>query len=105
MRKYLNGTRINHNISVNERFGFIHCGFGDAHAITDLVISNNTFYSTSPDMRFFMNFKNSREVIDTSLVDNIFVFAGEGASWGSAPTKERGMVLDNNIVVGLEDPE
>jgi hypothetical protein len=105
MRKYLNGTRIHHNISVNERFGFIHYGFGDAHAITDLVISNNTFYSTSPDMRFFMNHKQTREAIDTTLVDNIFVFAGEGASWGSVPTTERGMVLENNIVIGLEDPK
>jgi len=105
MRKYLNGTRIHHNISVNERYGFIHYGFGDAHEITDLVISNNTFYSTSPDMNFFMNFHKEREAIDTTLVDNIFVFAGEGASWGSVPTAERGMVLDNNIVIGLEDPE
>jgi hypothetical protein len=105
MRKYLNGTRIHHNISVNERFGFIHYGFGDAHAITDLVISNNTFYSSSPDMKFFMNFEQRREAIDTTLVDNIFIFAGEGASWGSVPTKERGMVFENNIVVGLEDPD
>ncbi len=74
-------------------------------AITDLVISNNTFYSTSPDMKFFMNFSGEREAIDTTLIDNIFVFAGEGASWGSVPTTERGMVFENNIVVGLEDPE
>ena len=105
MRKYLNGTRIHHNISINERFGFIHYGFGDAHAITDLVISNNTFYSTTPDMKFFMNFKKTREAIDTTLVDNIFVFGGEGASWGSVPSKERGMVFENNIVVGLIDPQ
>ncbi len=105
MRKYLNGTRIHHNISINERFGFIHYGFGDAHAITDLVISNNTFYSSSPDMKFFMNHKQKREAIDTTLVDNIFVFAGEGASWGSVPTAERGMVFENNIVVGLKDPD
>ena len=39
------------------------------------------------------------------MIDNIFVFAGEGASWGSVPTSERGMVLDNNIVIGLDDPE
>jgi len=104
MRKYLNGTRIHHNISINDRFGFIHYGFGDAHAITDLVISNNTFYSTHPDMNFFMNFNKKREAIDTTLVDNIFVFAGEGASWGSVPTAERGMVFENNIVIGLEDP-
>ena len=105
MRKYLNGTQIHHNISVNERFGFIHYGFGDAHAITDLVISNNTFYSTHPGMNFFMNFTGEREAIDTTLIDNIFVFAGEGASWGSLPTAERGMVFENNIVIGLDDPE
>jgi hypothetical protein len=105
MRKYLNGTRIHHNISVNERYGFIHYGFGDAHAITDLVISNNTFYSTSPDMRFFMNFSGQREAIDTTLVDNIFIFAGKDASWGSVPAKERGMVFENNIVIGLKDPD
>ena len=105
MRKYLNGTRIHHNISVNERYGFIHYGFGVANAIIDLVISNNTFYSSNPDMRMFMNFSGSREAIDTTVVDNIFIFAGEGASWGSVPTKERGMVFENNIVIGLEDPE
>ena len=105
MRKYLNGTRIHHNISINDRFGFIHYGFGDAHAITDLIISNNTFYSSNPNMKFFMNHKQTREAIDTTLVDNIFVFAGEGASWGSVPDKERGMVFENNIVIGLEDPE
>jgi len=105
MRKYLNRTRIHHNISVNDRYGFIHYGFGDAHAITDLVISNNTFYSTRPDMKSFMNFTGEREAIDTTLVDNIFVFAGEGASWGSVPTAERGMVFENNIVIGLEDPD
>lgn len=105
MRKYLNGTRIHHNISVNERFGFIHYGFGDAHAITDLVISNNTFWSSNPDMNFFMNFNGEREAIDTTLTDNIFVFASEGANWGSVPIAERGMVFENNVVVGLEDPE
>ncbi|MEE4217823.1 MAG: hypothetical protein V2I48_09450 [Xanthomonadales bacterium] len=105
MRKYLNGTQIHHNISVNDRYGFIHYGFGDAHAITDLVISNNTFYSDHPGMNFFMNFTGEREAIDTTLIDNIFVFAGEGANWGSLPTAERGMVFENNIVVGLDDPE
>jgi hypothetical protein len=105
MRKHLNNTRIHHNISINERFGFIHYGFGNAHEITDLVISNNTFYSTNPDMNLFMNFNREREAIDTTLIDNIFVFAGEGANWGSTPTAERGMVFENNIVIGLEDPE
>jgi len=56
-------------------------------------------------MNLFMNFNKEREAIDTTLVDNIFVFAGEGANWGSAPTAERGMVFENNIVIGLEDPE
>jgi len=105
MRRYLNGTRIHHNISVNERYGFIHYGFGDAFAITDLVISNNTFYSNNPDMKLFMNFSEKREAIDTTLVDNIFIFTGEGASWGSVPTTERGMIFDNNIVIGLQDPD
>jgi len=105
MRKYLNGTQIHHNISINDRFGFIHYGFGDAHAITDLVISNNTFYSTHPGMNFFMNFTGEREAIDTTLIDNIFVFAGEGAAWGSIPSTDRGMVFENNIVVGLDDPD
>ena len=104
MRKYHDGMRIHHNISVNERFGFIHYGFADVGAITDMVVSNNTFYSTSADMRLFMNFGRLREAIDTTVVDNIFVFAGEGASWGSVPTAERGMVFENNIVVGLDDP-
>jgi hypothetical protein len=105
MRRYLHNTYIHHNISVNDRFGFIHYGFGNAFEITGLVISNNTFYSTHPNMNFFLNFTGEREAIDTTLVDNIFVFAGEGANWGSVPTAERGMVLDNNIVVGLDDPE
>jgi len=104
MRKYHDGMRIHHNISVNERFGFIHYGFTDVGAITDMVVSNNTFYSTSADMRLFMNLGRTREAIDTTLVDNIFVFAGEGASWGSVPTAERGMVFENNIVIGLDDP-
>ena len=105
MRKYHDGMRIHHNISVNERFGFIHYGFADVGAITDMVVSNNTFYSTSADMRLFMNFGRPREAIDTTVVDNIFVFAGDGASWGSVPTAERGMVFENNIVIGLEDPK
>jgi hypothetical protein len=103
MRRYLDNTRIHHNISVNDRYGFIHYGFGNAFDITDLVISNNTFYSTYDDMQLFMNFSGEREAIDTTLVDNIFVFAGENATWGSVPTAERGMVLDNNIVIGLDE--
>ena len=103
MRRYLDNTRIHHNISVNDRYGFIHYGFGNAFDITDLVISNNTFYSSYNDMQFFMNFSGEREAIDTTLVDNIFIFAGENATWGSVPTAERGMVLDNNIIVGLDE--
>ena len=104
MRKYGQGIYFHHNISVNDRYGFFHYGFYDDHAISDVVVSNNTFYSTSPNMMMFMNFGPLREPIDTSFVDNIFVFAGDGASWGSEPTAERGNVFENNIVVGLVDP-
>jgi hypothetical protein len=55
-------------------------------------------------MMMFMNFGPLREPIDTTIVDNIFVFAGEGATWGSDPSAERGNVFENNIVIGLEDP-
>ncbi len=104
MRKYGDGIYIHHNISVNERYGFIHYGFYDEHAINDVVVSNNTFYSTSPDMQMFMNFGPPREPIDTSFIDNVFVFAAGGASWGSKPSTERGNIFENNIVIGLEDP-
>lgn len=105
MRKFGEGIYIHHNISVNDRYGFMHYGFYDDHAISDVVVSNNTFYSTHPDMMMFMNFGPQRDPIDTTYVDNVFVFAGEGASWGSLPTTERGNVFENNIVIGLEDPE
>ena len=52
-----------------------------------------------------MNLEGKREAIDTTLVDNIFIIAGKGASWGSVPGKERGMVFENNIVIGLDDPD
>ena len=104
MRKYGDGIYYHHNISVNDRFGFIRYGFGDDRAITDVVVSNNTFYSTHPDMMMFMNFGPLREPIDTTFIDNIFVFAAGGASWGSEPTVERGNRFENNIVIGLEDP-
>mgnify|MGYP001816687746 CR=1 FL=1 len=103
MRKYGQGIYFHHNISINDRYGFIHYGFYDYHAISDVVVSNNTFYSTHPDMMMFMNFGPRREPIDTTFVDNIFVFAGEGASWGSEPTTDRGNVFENNLVVGLDD--
>jgi hypothetical protein len=105
MRKFGEGIHIHHNISINDRYGFMHYGFYDDHAISDVVVSNNTFYSTYPDMMMFMNFGPLREPIDTTYVDNIFIFAGEGASWGSLPTAERGNVFENNIVIGLEDPD
>ena len=105
MRKYGDGIYFHHNISVNDRYGFFHYGFYDAHAISDVVVSNNTFYSTHPDMMMFMNFGPRREPIDTTFVDNVFVFAGGGARWGSEPAAERGNVFENNIVVGLDDPE
>lgn len=103
MRKYGQGIYFHHNISVNDRYGFLHYGFYDDHAISDVIVSNNTFYSTHPDMMMFMNFGPLREPIDTTIVDNVFVFAGEGATWGSEPTPERGNVFENNIVIGLED--
>ena len=104
MRKYGDGIYIHHNVSVNDRFGFFHYGYYDDHAITDVVVSNNTLYSTSPDMMMFMNFGPRRDPIESTFVDNIFVFAGGGASWGSEPSAERGNVFENNIVIGLEDP-
>ena len=105
MRKYGDGIYFHHNISVNDRYGFFHYGFYDDHAISDVVVSNNTFYSTHPNMMMVMNFGPRRDSIDTTFVDNIFVFAGEGASWGSAPDKGRGNIFENNIVIGLDDPE
>ena len=104
MRKYGDGIYIHHNISVNDRYGFLHYGFYDDHEISDVVISNNTFYSTHPNMMMFMNFGPQRDPIDTAFIDNIFVFAGSGASWGSVPTAERGNIFENNIVIGLDDP-
>jgi hypothetical protein len=104
MRKYGDGIHIHHNISENERFGFIHYGFAGDHSITNVVISNNTFYSTQPNMMMFMNFGRPREPIDTSFIDNVFIFAAGGARWGSEPTSERGNVFQNNIVIGLEGP-
>ena len=104
MRKYGDGIYIHHNISVNDRYGFFHYGYYDDHAINDVVVSNNTLYSTDPNMMMFMNFGPRRDSIDTTFVDNIFVFAGDGASWGSVPSAERGNVFENNIVIGLEDP-
>jgi len=105
MRRFGEGIYFHHNISVNDRFGFLHYGFYDDHEISDVIVSNNTFYSTHPNMMMFMNFGPLREPIDTTIVDNIFVFAGEGASWGSEPSAERGNVFENNIVVGLTDPD
>ena len=105
MRKFVQGIYIHHNVSENDRYGFIHYGFYADHAISDVVVSNNTFYSTQPGMMMFMNFGPLREPIDTRYVDNIFVFAGEGATWGSLPTAERGNVFENNIVIGLEHPD
>ncbi len=104
MRKYGDGIYIHHNISVNDRYGFLHYGFYDDHEITDVVVSNNTFYSTHPNMMMFMNFGPQRDPIDTSFIDNIFVFAGDRASWGSEPSAERGNIFENNIVIGLDDP-
>ena len=104
MRKYGDGIHIDHNLSVNDRYGFFHYGFADDHGVTDAVVSNNTLYSTRPNMMMFMNFGPRRDPTNTTFVDNILVFAGEGASWGSVPSRERGNVFENNIVIGLEDP-
>lgn len=104
MRRYIQGLRIHHNVSINERFGFIHYGFAKDKAITDVIISNNTFYSSNKNMHMFMNFGRQRDPIDSTFIDNIFVFANGGAKWGSEPTVERGNVFENNIVVGLDEP-
>ena len=55
-------------------------------------------------MMMFMNFGPRRDPIDTTFTDNIIVFAGDGATWGSEPTAERGNIFENNIVIGLDDP-
>jgi hypothetical protein len=103
MRRYHNGLRIHHNISENERYGFIYYGFPTENRITDIEISNNTFYSMYPDMQMFMNVRRQRDPTSTSFIDNIFVFAAGGATWGSEPTTELGNFFENNLVFGLDE--
>lgn len=103
MRRYIDGAHFHHNISVNDRYGFIRYGFQEHRNISNVIVSNNVFYSNNPDMQMFMNFGDLREPVDTSFIDNIFIFAAGGASWGSEPTPERGNVFENNIVIGLDE--
>ena len=103
MRKYGDGIQIHHNISENERFAFFNYGFPSDNAVNDVVVSNNTFYSDQPNMQMFRDFDKTRNPIETSFIDNIFVFAAGGATWGSEATAGRGNVFSNNIVIGLEE--
>ncbi len=104
MRRYIDGVRFHHNVSVNERFGFLHYGFAGDNSISDIIVSNNTFYSTNKNMQMFMNFGRTRNPIETTFVDNIFVFTQGDAKWGSEPTTARGNVFENNVVIGLDEP-
>ena len=103
MRRYQDGLRIHRNISENERYGFIFYGFPTENRIADIQISNNTFYSKYPEMQMFMNIGKQRDPINTSFVDNIFVFAAGGATWGAEPTTELGNFFENNLVLGLDE--
>jgi len=103
MRRYHDGLRIHHNISVNERYGFFLYGFPTENRITNMEVSNNTFYSTYPNMQMFMSVDRQRNPVNTTFVDNIFVFAAGGASWGAEPTAELGNFFENNFVFGLDE--
>jgi len=103
MRRYHDGLRIHHNVSENERYGFIYYGFPTEDRISNIEVSNNTFYSTYPDMQMFINVGKQRNPISTSFVDNIFIFAAGGATWGAEPTAELGNVFENNLVFGLDE--
>lgn len=104
MRRYHDGMRIHHNVSENERYGFFLYGFPNENRITNMEVSNNTFYSVNPDMQMFLNAGRVREPVNTIFVDNIFMFAAGGATWGSEPTTELGNEFDNNLVFGLDEP-
>jgi hypothetical protein len=104
MRRYHDGLRIHHNISENERYGFIYYGFPSENRISNIEVSNNTFYSTHPHMQLFVNVGRERKPVNTSFTDNIFIFAAGGATWGAEPTAELGNVFDNNFVFGLDEP-
>ena len=103
MRRYQDGLRIHHNISENERYGFIFYGFPTENRIADIQISNNTFYSMYPEMQMFMNIGRQRDPVNTSFMDNIFVFAAGGATWGAEPTTDLGNFFENNLVLGLDE--
>ena len=102
MRRYIDGAHFHHNVSINDRYGSIHFGFQNDRDISNIVVSNNTFYSTNPDMHFIMNFGGLREPVDTKFTDNIFIFGGN-AEWGSEPTTERGNIFENNVVIGMNE--
>jgi hypothetical protein len=103
MRRYHDGMRIHHNISENDRYGFFLYGFPNENRISNMEVRNNTFYSMYPDMQMFMNVGRQRDPVNTTFVDNIFVFAAGGATWGFEPTAELGNVFDNNLVFGLDE--
>ena len=56
-----------------------------------------------PRFHLHDDFDVTRDPIETAFIDNIFVFAAGGATWGSEPTAARGNVFANNIVIGLEE--
>ena len=103
MKRYHDGLRIHNNVSENERYGFIFYGFPSENRITNIEVSNNTFYSIHPDMQVFISVGRQRDPVNTEFIDNIFMFAAGGASWGAEPTAELGNVFDNNLVFGLNE--
>jgi hypothetical protein len=105
MRRYHDGLSIHHNVSENERHGFIYYGFPTENRIANIDVSNNTFYSIHPDMQMFMSVGRQRDPISTSFVDNIFMFAAGGATWGAEPGTELGNFFDNNLVFGLDEAD
>ena len=103
MRRYHDGLRIHDNFSENERYGFIYYGFPSENRISNIEVSNNTFYSTHPDMQLFVNVGRERNPVNTTFTNNIFMFAAGGATWGAEPTAELGNVFENNLVFGLDE--
>ena len=103
MRRYHDGLRIHHNISENERYGFIYYGFPSENRISNIEVSNNTFYSKHPGMQLFVSVGRVRNPVNTSFVDNLFIFAAGGATWGAEPKPELGNIFDNNLVFGLDE--
>jgi len=105
MRRYHDGLRIHNNISENERYGFIYYGFPSENRIGNIEVSNNTFYSIYPDMQLFINVGRERNPVNTSFVDNIFMFAAGEATRGAEPTVELGNAFDNNLIFGLAEAD